>query len=155
MVQGRHGSTRRWSTSDGVHTLNFNSQADSHQGPNPSLTPDDGTGEARFDEEVVGPDGAGYRWDVRDAAHRQYSIAAPPPEDPEEEDDADSDDDRSITTAAELVCFPDPDLKSDADETQPYRQSSSLYFQPFLFTIVPRWNSPLLGLQEHIVPLRS
>ncbi len=66
------------------------------------------SGDARFDEAVVGPDGAGYRWDVRDAAHRQYSIALPPLEDLEEEDDADSDDDRSITTAAELVGDPDP-----------------------------------------------
>ena len=37
-------------------------------------------GEARFDEAVVGPDGAGYRWDVRDAAHRRFSVAPPPPE---------------------------------------------------------------------------
>ena len=71
----------------------------------PSSSPGVGehSGDARFDEEVVGPDGAGYRWDVRDAAHQHYSIALPPPDNLEEEADADSDDDRSITTAAELV----------------------------------------------------
>ena len=73
----------------------------------------DGAGEARFDEDVVGPDGAGYRWDVRDAAHRHHSIAPPPAEDLEEEDGADSDDDRSITTAAELVWRPELDPEPD------------------------------------------
>ena len=55
-----------------------------------------------FDTDLVGPDGAGYRWEVQDAAFRQFSIAAPAWEAPPD-DDGLSSGEGSTTTVAELV----------------------------------------------------
>lgn len=56
-----------------------------------------------FDSELVGSDGAGYRWEVQDPAARQFSITAPTQEGLPEDDDV-SNSEGSTTTVAELVC---------------------------------------------------
>ena len=56
-----------------------------------------------FDTDLVGADGAGYRWVMEDVDYRQYSIAAPTMEGILDDDDG-SNSEGSTTTVAELVC---------------------------------------------------
>lgn len=65
-----------------------------------------------FDKKLVGPDGAGYRWEVQDPAFRQFSITAPTSDGLLGDDDM-SNSEGSTTTVAELAraCFLCPPLR--------------------------------------------
>jgi hypothetical protein len=85
-------------------------------------------GEVRFDTDAVGPDGAGYRWEVRDVAHRRYSVAPPSPAEAPEDEDGSSDDQGSTTTAAELVRR----MKSSGQMDTSFQRASTLELHSLL-----------------------
>ncbi|KAK9914949.1 hypothetical protein WJX75_002748 [Coccomyxa subellipsoidea] len=91
-----------------------------------AAAPSDGEDGAHYDASLVGPDGAGYRWQPHEAepaassaVAAYFSIAPPPPGLPPPPDDF-SDDDSTVTAAEEAqdaVVDPEASFKREVSET--------------------------------------